>query len=231
MRRVAALGLIAFALAGGALWLWMPPYPLNSVCSATYYYQDRAVIEVDGRRYSAAIHSVRAEPRPWISWLISGCERPEGAGLAFHLADDSVVLLGTGLCPAAAELIQRGQRVDLTRVCAPTPADRRSRMSAYSLNADGYLVDNATRPRFWTDFKFDAARSRVRLVSRIAEPSSEWPEDNIEEVAPNILRTAFNGGEWWRSPEAMLHSKDRDSDFRAAWRESDAVDRGAASGR
>lgn len=225
MRIRTALILAAVCAVFSALWLLMPPYPLNSVCSATYYYRDIAVIEVGGRRYSAAIHSVRAEPRPWIGWLITGCERPDGSGLAFRLADDRVVLLGTGPCPAAEALLRGGRRADLTRVCAPTAAERRMANSAYSLNADGYIVDNATFPRFWTDFKFDEPRSEVRLVSRIVEPSSEWPGDNIDEVAPNILRTAFEGGDWWRSPEPMLHYRNRDFQFRAARREAG---RGAA---
>jgi hypothetical protein len=210
--------LVAFVCVGAVGWIFLPPYSFDLTCSLDISYRNDVAIEVDGRRYAATTYSVRGKVEPWASDLLSGCNQRDGMATAFRLADNRLVLIPNALCPAVQNAIRAGQTVDVGRACEPTEAERRSRNSAYSLNADGYIIDNAERPRFWSDFKFDDFRSPVRLVSRIAEPSFELPRDNIEEVAPNILRSSFDYDNWSRSPEPLLQHRDREIQYRVTRR-------------
>ena len=44
----------------------------------------------------------------------------------------------------------------------------------------------------------------LQIVSAFAEAADDLPKDELDNVAPAVLKTTFKYGDWWNSPEAIL---------------------------
>ena len=85
------------------------------------------------------------------------------------------------------------------------------------LKYDGFLIDNADKPTQWTGFRFDDVSGpavQFRIVSAIAEAVDISPKDDLDKIAPGILKTEFKYTNARRSdsPEGLVplsrrHSK------------------------
>ncbi len=161
-----------------------PFQALNPFCHYSPPFRQHAVIEVDGERLEDTIVVQRARSRDWITQLNSaGCSEVFGTALVFRTRDGRVILAQTKLCPAAEAIISKGGTVDVAGVCT-----REVQSTPWP---QGVLIDSADHPTTWTVFDFDADKPPARLISLTAQRTSEPPRDNIDAVAPALLRTDF----------------------------------------
>jgi hypothetical protein len=69
----------------------------------------------------------------------------------------------------------------------------------------GFVIDNADHPARWRGLIFnpDNVAEDFRIVSAVAIASHAGQEDQLDTVAPAILKTSFNGN-WSSSPEPLI---------------------------
>jgi hypothetical protein len=95
-------------------------------------------------------------------------------------------------------------KLDLMPLCTGIGRPRLRDKDAY----EGFLIDNADHPAWWGGFKFDStlpsSNQTIHLVSASIEAADIFPSDNIEEIAPAVLRSTFEYDEWWNSPERIV---------------------------
>jgi hypothetical protein len=232
--KLAAPWVLAAGMALGATALvarTIPPNTFNPLCTYDLTYRLNATIEVGGRQYTSQVVVQGAHSRDWIARInTAGCRSTYGTALPFRLADDRVVLLRPHLCRAARRALAGTEKdyeagnfrramaerrtVEVTRLCNGIGHDWRSRIRV----AEGYLIDNAERPRHWRGFGFGhplpPSDEIIRLVRASAQAADIWPSDPLAEVAPGVLKTHFRYTDWLDSPEAILSSSRRRSLFR-----------------
>src|SRR5258708_39046449 len=105
--------------------------------------------------------------------------------------------------------MKQHRKIDLTSYCTGVSRNSGPPPKAYPPGYDGFLVDNADAPRQWKGFTFDItstyADEHLRIVSAVAEAADISPEDQLEKVAPAVLKTYFNPREWLNRPAPLLY--------------------------
>ena len=198
-----------------------PPYTFDPTCTYDLTYHLTATIELGGERYSSEVVHQRSRSRKWLSVMNSGgCPQTYGTALSFRLPDRRLILVGSEICSAAfrelagslndyynadyATAMSQHRKIDLMPFCARISGPRLRDKDVY----DGFLVNNADRPTWWGGFKFDSAlpnsNQTIHLVSASIEAADIFPSDNLDEIAPELLKTAFEYDDWWNSPERVL---------------------------
>ncbi len=190
---LAVAGMIAFGF-----WLWVSPvYSFHPTCTYTVNARVTADIEVDGEKLTAAVVHQNSRSRGWISIMNSaGCKQRYGNALVYRLANDSVLIVAAKLCSAAQKELAASGHVDILRSCTGQQA-RQDR---------AYIVDSASRPETWRP-----ATNGVdfRILSMSATSTWRHPTDDIEAVAPNLLKSYFQndrsrGITWGDTPETVI---------------------------
>lgn len=202
-----------------------PPYTFNPFCTYDLTYRLNVVLEAEGQQYSSEVVHQLSRSRRWIAEMNSaGCQQTHGTALSFRLANNRLVLISSTICPNAqrafdatpygynppgsfAQAMREHRRVDLTPLCVSVHRDRPRSAFDYS-EYDGFLIDDADDPARWKGFKLDAASSNadehLRIVSAFAEAADDLPKDELDNVAPAVLKTTFKYEDWWNSPEKIL---------------------------
>jgi len=204
------------AISGAALYLIMPPYTLNPFCTYDLIEQVQVTIDVDGTKYSSEIVHQNSFSRKWIEVMNgSGCSQTLGTVLAYVLADGKVLLLPPPICAEIEKQLKKKglhdykeamaheYKASISQKCVQGAMLRDSRIP------DGYVVDNVTNPSKWEPFFFDVKTARfgvlVRFVSGEVQATTREPRDNLEQVAPALLKTQFeDAGKWYASPERYI---------------------------
>lgn len=212
---VCSVWLIACAL--------FPPYSFHPFCTYNLTYRLQATLEAEGKQYSSEVVYQRSRPRGALSTMFSNsCQSTHGTALAFRLDDSRLVLLPSHICQTAdrtiadrssrtyatdvARAMKQHRRVDVASICTGISRDR-DRSMPYFLKYDGFLVDNADKPSQWIGFRFgdvSGPAAQFRLVSAIAEAADISPKDDLDKIAPGILKTEFKYVNWADSPERVI---------------------------
>ena len=183
-----------------------PQYTFHPLCTYGEIYRLRASVDIDGETYSSEVVRQTSKSRDWIYNLNSaGCGATHGLALSFRLRDNRVVLLRATLCRDGAEALNKARKIDVSQHCEAIHRPRRAGTSRY---ADGYIVDDAERPAFWSRFTLGApATDRstlIRLTAVSAERVRSDPEDDLDSTAPGLLKASFDHREWFNSPDQLI---------------------------
>jgi hypothetical protein len=203
----------------------VPPYTFDPFCTYDLTYRLNVTIEAEGQQYSSEVVHQLSRSRRWIREMNSaGCQQTHGTALSFRLANNRLVLISSWICPKAkeafddtpygykypgsfAQAMREHRRVDLTSLCVSVHRDRPPSVFSY-FGYDGFVIDDADNPARWKGFKLDLASSNsdehLRIVSAFAEAADDLPKDELDNVAPTVLKTTFKYDDWWNSPEAIL---------------------------
>jgi hypothetical protein len=202
-----------------------PPYTFDPFCTYDLTYRLNVTIEAEGQQYLSEVVHQLSRSRRWIAEMNSGgCQQTHGTALSFRLANNRLVLISSSICPKAqrafddtpygykppgsfAQAMREHRRVDLTSLCVSVHRDRPPSVFSYP-GYDGFVIDDADNPARWKGFKLDVASSNsdehLRIVSAFAEAADDLPKDELDNVAPTVLKTTFKYDDWWNSPEAIL---------------------------
>ncbi len=150
-----------------------------------------AELEVGSERLTSTVATQRSVSRDWLETInFSGCRQTKGTVLTFKSMDDRVWLVESNICEIGEEVLRDVHTADLLKVC------KRAR--------EFYAVDNASFPSSWRRGEF-APGGPVKLVKLVATSTRKWPYDNIDEIAPNLLKATYDAKDnWWDSPERLL---------------------------
>ena len=146
--------------------------------------------------------------------------RPMGPRWRLRLDDNRLILLSSNICQAAKRAIADGskrtyaadvaramrehRKVDVAPLCMGISRIEIARCQN-SVNTDGFLVDNADKPSRWMGFRFDdVSGHQFRIVAAIAEAADISPRDDLDKVAPEILKTEFKYSNWSDTPERVI---------------------------
>jgi hypothetical protein len=223
-----------------AIWfVSAPPNSFNLFCTYDLAYRLRATIEADGTQYASEVVHQRSFSRKWIEVMNSaGCEQTHGTVLSYRLNDDRVVLIEARICQQALNAFDaaKGERlyeadyrgamimrrqINLADYCIGLDASRDRKLDsmrqAGSFHA--YLIDNAEKPSRWEPFNLGgplkATVTTIRLVSASAQAIDTAPRDELDRVAPGVLKTRFQTNSWWYSPERLIAFSRRSGDYTA----------------
>jgi hypothetical protein len=209
------------------------PYAFHPFCTYDLTYRLQATLEAAGKQYSSEVVRQRSRPRDWIAGLFSSdCKPTLGTALAFRLEDNRIVLLSSSICQGAerkfadrskrsyaddaVRAMKEHRKVDVASLCTGIMRER-GRSKTTVLKYDGFLVDNADKPTGWSGFRLDAAAAssdaQFRIVTATAEAADISPKDDLDTIAPGILKTNFKYREWSDSPERILSFSRRVSQF------------------
>lgn len=192
-RSLVVPGLILFGV-----WLWFsPPNSFHPTCSYDVNATVTADVEVEGETLTATVVYQNSRSRGWISIMNSaGCQQRYGDALVYRLPNDSVLIVAAKLCSAAKKEVAASGYVDVSRTCTGKQA-RQDR---------AYIVDNASRPETWRP-----ATNGVdfRILRMTATSTWRHPTDEIETIAPNLLKSYFQhdrsrGITWSDTPETVI---------------------------
>lgn len=101
-------------------------------------------------------------------------------------------------------------KVNVLKMCNVSLADKLSRQR----EKYGYVVSTADNPTSWFPFEL-SGNSPITVVSVLATATKKWPADDLDSVAPNLLKTQFiYGSNWWNSPERVIPRREKTT-FRA----------------
>src|SRR5262249_39699819 len=109
-----------------------------------------------------------------------------------------------------AQAMREHRTVDLTSLCVSLHRDRSPSIGGYFayLGYGAFMIDAADSPSRWEGLNFDDAWSnaeeRLRIVSAFAEAADISPQDELDRVAPALLKTTYRYDDWSSSPEAIL---------------------------
>jgi hypothetical protein len=225
-RTVLIVALAAAAVIVTGLWL-TPPYTFDPFCTYDLSYRLNARIEVDGKQYSSEVTRQNSRSKQWVQVMNSaGCQQTYGTALSFRLADNRAVLIGTQICSDAEKKFADPsyeypptyiQAMRERRTIDPVPSCRGTfqGMANPQSQPHGFVVDNADQPARWEAFRFGeklrSSDSVIRLVSATAQAMDVRPTDDLEKVAPGVLKTSFEYKEWWNSPERIVDFHRRNS--------------------
>jgi hypothetical protein len=190
-----------------------PPNTFHPLCTYDLTYRLRVTLEADGKQYASEVVHQKSKSRRWIMTLNSGgCRSSKGTALAFRLADNRLVLIGSTICREAEHILAYGRenvhyeyparamrdrrKVDVSSLCIGVVRSRDRSVQTF-LKFDGYLIDNADKPTQWTGFRiYDNTFSslpNLRIVSAVAEAADISPMGDLDRVAPEVMRTDFKG--------------------------------------
>ncbi|MCP1337816.1 hypothetical protein [Futiania mangrovi] len=197
-RRMFLGSLTMVGLASLVLWILIsPPNSFHPMCTYTVNAQVTADVEISGKVRSSEVVYQNSRSRQWISIMNSaGCKQRYGNAHVYRLENDSVLIVPARLCYAAEKAFAASGHVDVLSTCTGKQA-RQDR---------AFFVDSASRPRKWrpaingVDF---------RIVSMTATSTWRHPADDIETIAPNLLRAYFQRDrsrdiEWGDTPETVI---------------------------
>jgi hypothetical protein len=230
------LGIFALAVVGGLVTVSYKRAPRNTFnlfCAYHFAYRLNVTIEIDGKRYHSQAMEQVLKPRDWSRGFGGSCRESLGSVIAFRPEDNRLVLMGAGICPKALEAfggtyyhnprdnfvpaMSERRKVDLFSPCMGIGRDRRPALPREFVGYDGFVVDNADEPTRWRGFNFDGnnVAGDIRIVSAVAEADNAPPEDGLEKIAPEILKTDFEYTNWSRSPEVIFFSRSPPADRHA----------------
>jgi hypothetical protein len=198
-----------------------PPNTFDPFCTYRLAYRLNVTIEIGEKQYSSEVVSQLSQSRKWVEPINSaGCRQTLGTTVPFRLRDNRLVLIHSYICPKAlnaladtgkeyrsddfVQAMREHRKADLTSLCVGVS---RNRPASYSRSSyDGFIVDNADNPKRWRGFNFESAdmKEYIRIESAVAEAMDISPEDQLDKVAPEILKTKFTYDNWSASPEALL---------------------------
>jgi len=183
------------AIGGLAFWyMFSPVNTFHLTCTYTVNARVTADIVVGGKELSASAVYQNSRSRRWISIMNSaGCIQPRGNAIAFNLPGDRVLLVPARLCNKAIDIIDDKGTADVLSAC-----NGKNDYQNWAV-----LVDSASRPSRWRNVTNGTEFQITRM-----EATSTWnnPEDNLETVAPNLLKSDFERAnvKWNQSPERLL---------------------------
>jgi hypothetical protein len=218
------LGLIAFVVIAGATWrvATSPDNSYSLLCKYTEIYRVTATIEVEGAQYKSEVVRQNLTSRDWIRNLNSGgCPETHGTALSFRLKDNRVVLLRSELCHDAIKALEKLPTIKVSEYCAGINRQKTITSRIAPRNRDGFIFDSADAPTVWWRIVLGETKDGVpdiRLVSVTASRAYANAFDDLETVAPGILRSKFvTGGtvEWYTSPNDLIGWRRR-SGYRTA---------------
>lgn len=188
------------AIGGFAFWyMFSPVNTFHLTCTYTVNARVTADIVVGGQQMSASAVFQNSRSRGWISIMNSaGCIQPRGNAIAFKLPGGRVLLVPAVLCKKAIEALDNDGSADVLSAC-----DGKNDYQHWAV-----LVDSAARPGKWRNV---ANGNEFRISRMVASSTWDNPADNIESVAPNLLRSEFERAKvrWNQSPERLLPFKRR----------------------
>jgi len=207
----AVIGLFALLAANS------PSYSFHPFCTYGEIYKLNATIEVDGQAYSSEVVRQTSKSRDWIYNLNSnGCGATHGTALSFRLPDNRVVLLRATLCRNGAEALKKADTIDVARYCESIHVNRPNRNPGRY--ADGYIVNDAEQPAFWSRFWFGApateGKTVVRMTSVSAQNAREDARDGLEKAAPGLLKASFSYKDLYNRPDEIIPYLRRSASYR-----------------
>ncbi|MBY3179972.1 hypothetical protein HFO27_36680 [Rhizobium leguminosarum] len=195
----------------GFVYWTSPPTTLNPLCTYTSQYELRGTIKVGDEVLQSTVYRQRSMSRRWVATInYAGCQQQYGMVLSFKARDGRVFLVPTELCALAERVLLDIGKVDVLRICNAKLADKLSKQS----EKYGFVVSTADNPTSWSPFEL-AGNGPITIVSMLATATKKWPADDLDSVAPSLLKTQFiYGSNWWHSPERFVVRGDRTT-FRA----------------
>jgi hypothetical protein len=182
---------------GVAYWA-SPPTTLNPFCTYVSQYELQGTIRVGDEVLQSTVYRQRTMSRRWVS-TIGGCMPQYGTLLSFKARNGRVFLVPTELCPLAERVLLDIGKVDVARMCNAKLGKLSRPREEY-----GYVVSTAGNPTSWSPFEL-AGNSPITVVSMVAVVTKKWPSDDLETLAPNLLKTQFVfDSSWWNSPARFL---------------------------
>jgi hypothetical protein len=198
---------------GGVLlisYVVLPQYSFHPLCTYDLTYRLQVTLEAAGKQYSSEVVYQQSHPHKALWTLFTGdCRPSHGTALAFRFEDNRLVLLSSMICREAeqriadrakanyATLVARAmkehRKVDVAELCTGIIRSRDRSISDFR-EYDGFLIDNADKPTRWSGLRFDDAspfKPQFRIVTAVAEAADISPQDNLDKIAPGILRTEF----------------------------------------
>lgn len=187
------LGAAACLAALGSIVYAAPPYTFHPFCTYRVLSELTADVVVSGEVYSSSVVYQASQSRKWISVInSSGCKSTHGTALVYKLNNGNVALVPSGMCRKAEAELKRKGSVDIAKTC-----NRRHRPDGIA-----YFIDSAEHPKRWREL---SSTDDFQIIEMRATSTWKSPRDNIDAVAPNILKSRFETkGSWWRSPERFL---------------------------
>ncbi len=175
------------------LFFSMPSYSFHLFCTYTSNSRLAADIRVGGETHTATVVYQNARSRSWIAGLNSaGCRQTHGTVLVYRLNNDRVIMVPSGMCRKAEDLLTSNGQVDVLKACN----------GRHRRDGDGFAIDSARNPRLWRSID---QGSDFKITRMVAEETWDEPTDEIDTIAPNLLRSTFDyAGNWWHSPERAL---------------------------
>jgi hypothetical protein len=199
-----------------------PPNTFNPFCTYRLAYRLNVTLEVEGKHYTSSVVRQLAHSRRWIATINSGCRRTLGTAASFRLDDNRLVLIGTYICPKALEALagthqdyiaddftgamRERRKVNVTSLCMGVQENQPPHPTIGPPRDQGFVIDNSDNPSRWRGlaFKSDNVAGPFRIVSAVAEAQDTLPEDQLDTVAPTILKTTFKYRNWSDSPEPLF---------------------------
>jgi hypothetical protein len=188
-----------------------PPNTFNPLCTYDFAYREAVTLEVGGKQYtSTAVNQLTRSVR-WAQEVNSrGCLRLRGGVLPFRLVDNRLILIGMGMCRQADQkfetkygsgdysaAMREHRKVDIAATCFGLHRSNPDDFDSRFIGFDAFLIDNADKPTRWRGLFFQNnvatlnADEHIKIVSAIAEADDAVPEDQLNNVAPAILKTSF----------------------------------------
>jgi hypothetical protein len=187
-----------------------PPNTFNPLCTYDFAFRETVTLEVGGRQYTSEAVNQLTRSAHWIEGLNSrGCPQLRGTMLSFRLADNRLILIGMGMCLKAfqtfetmdrnydREAMRAHRKVDIAAMCFGIHRSNTYDFNGRRIGFDAFLIDNADKPTSWRGFFFRnnvatlSADEDVRIISAVAEADDAAPDDQLDTVAPAVLKTNF----------------------------------------
>ena len=207
--RSATLLLISCAVIGGFALLiaTSPSYSFHPLCTYDEIYRLGATIDVDGQVYSSQVVRQTTKPRSWTyNFNRSGCGATHGTALSFRLPDNRVVLLRATVCRDGTEALKKVDKIDVARYCEAIHLNRTNRNPGRY--ADGFIVNDAERPAFWSRFMFGTPAMEKKTVIRLTRAQAERihadAQDDLEKSAPGLLNASFGYKDLYNRPDEII---------------------------
>ena len=198
-RRLTIIGSIPLLLvAAGFLIFFLPQYTFHPMCTYRSLSKIDSKISVGGKKYSASVVYQNSLSRSGFSSInSSGCKQTHGTALVFRLQNDSVIIVPPVVCRQARKILSSKGETDLLTACA----------SVYSKNKNIFAINSAKQPKSW---RYVTSADDFEFVDMTATSTWKYPKDDIDNIAPNILKSRYEGGRSWsQSPERALSFKRR----------------------